>query len=680
MTQQTDIVDLIKQRRTELERVKKELKSEFFGLDAIIDRVINSVSTWYLLPQAINYPVIINLWGLTGVGKTQLVRSLVKKLNFQHKFVEVQMDAFSSGSGYYQDSICSILQSSAIEEGETGILLLDEFQRFRTVQVEESGETKELDVKRFQDVWMLLSDGKFSADYSLYSKIERELTQSMYDEDWKKNNDESSNEATSDGSLSPSSESATTAIPDVESVSGSSSLTTTAKSRKKKKKVVIRKYKLSPWEAIDYKRLLKLKEPVAEIMTWDLQKINYLCHEALKNRTSSEIDYSKLLIFICGNLDEAFKMAGNLQDCDTDADVFHDITKKISIIEVKGALIERFRREQISRLGNNHIIYPSLSKRSYELIIENTSNKYAQRLYDNIGVSFTLSQSVFDEIYQNSVFPTQGTRPVFSSIHQILSSPLVNLSIWAVENDVNHVTVSIDGAKSILIGKIEKDGQILKYSDPINLDIRLQRSMNTVDFNTMVAVHEAGHAIVYAVLHKVAPAEVKINLASFKGGFTKIDEDDVTSRDILTKRIAVNMGGRAAEEIIFGPNHASTGAWRDIDSATAMAGRFHKLLGFGDTSSQIRNIDSAEWAPSNYKDYDKRIESLVNEQKQVAIDIIKKNPRLLKVIVNKLLENKTIRSEEFVEFAKKYIPGITVDVATITPPYRDLWEKYDAAV
>ena len=353
----TSIIEVIKQRRQELEAIKAELKTEFFGLDAIIDRIIDSVSTWYLLPQALSYPVIINLWGLTGVGKTQLVRNLVKKLKFQDKFVEIQMDGFSIGSGFYQDSVCSILQASSIGEGETGILLLDEFQRFRTIELDKNDDPKELEVKRFQDVWMLLSDGKFSSDYSLYSKIERELTQSMYDDDWKKAGEESNTaEEELADELNTSSSGETTPEEIGKPVAN--------KKRRKKKKVIIRKYKLSPWEAVDYKKLLKLKEPVAEIMTWDLQKINYLCHEALKNRPSSEIDYSKLLIFVCGNLDEAYRMVGGIEDCDTDADIFHNLTKKISIIDIKAALMERFRKEQIARLGNNHIIYPSLSKRS----------------------------------------------------------------------------------------------------------------------------------------------------------------------------------------------------------------------------------------------------------------------------------------------------------------------------
>ena len=61
-------------RRKDLERASVQLKSEFFGMDNIIDKVISSMYTWYILPELITRPVIVNLWGMTGVGKTCLVR------------------------------------------------------------------------------------------------------------------------------------------------------------------------------------------------------------------------------------------------------------------------------------------------------------------------------------------------------------------------------------------------------------------------------------------------------------------------------------------------------------------------------------------------------------------------------------------------------------------------------
>lgn len=671
----TSIIEVIKQRRQELEAIKAELKTEFFGLDAIIDRIIDSVSTWYLLPQALSYPVIINLWGLTGVGKTQLVRNLVKKLKFQDKFVEIQMDGFSIGSGFYQDSVCSILQASSIGEGETGILLLDEFQRFRTIELDKNDDPKELEVKRFQDVWMLLSDGKFSSDYSLYSKIERELTQSMYDDDWKKAGEESNTaEEELADELNTSSSGETTPEEIGKPVAN--------KKRRKKKKVIIRKYKLSPWEAVDYKKLLKLKEPVAEIMTWDLQKINYLCHEALKNRPSSEIDYSKLLIFVCGNLDEAYRMVGGIEDCDTDADIFHNLTKKISIIDIKAALMERFRKEQIARLGNNHIIYPSLSKRSYELIIEATAKKYTTKLQQNIGVKFELGQTVYDEIYNNSVFPAQGTRPVFSSVHQILSSPLVDLAIWAVENDKYNVSVHINGETSILSGSYVDDvtwNEITK-DIPVQLDIRTQRLRNTIDFNTLVAVHEAGHGMVFAFLNNCPPSEIKINLATFKGGFTGYDEEEATNKQVFLDSMSIALAGRAAEEVVFGEINITTGAWRDLQVASDMAARYYKQMAFGDTVAQIRYPQNHEWAPSNFKDYDKKIEKLVEDRMAVAKKAIIDHADLFKIIVNELLQNKAIKAADFMEMAKPYLPDLQPTVEAMIAPYRKLWEKFDATV
>ncbi len=665
----TSVVDAIKLRRQALYVIRDELKTEFFGLDAIIDRIIDSVSTWYLLPQALSYPVIINLWGLTGVGKTQLVRNLVKKLQFQDKFVEIQMDGFSIGSGFYQDSVCSILQASSIGEGEPGILLLDEFQRFRTVELDKSGDAKELEVKRFQDVWMLLSDGKFSTDYSLYSKIERELTQSMYDDDWKQASGEDSDEDDDDYSGGK-------ATDDSGNSSSDGSKPQKAK-RKKKKKPVIRKYKLSPWEAADYKKLLKLKESVSEIMTWDLQKINYLCHEALKNRTSNEIDYSKLLIFVCGNLDEAYRMVGGIEDCDTDADVFHELTKKISVVDIKSALMERFRKEQIARLGNNHIVYPSLSKKSYELIIDATAKKYTDKLFQNIGVQFRLEPSVYREIYDNSVFPAQGTRPVFSSVHQILSSPLVDLAIWAVENDRYEVSVAIDGDTSILTGTFrDGDYEVFKHIS-VQLDIRAQRLRNTIDFNTMVAVHETGHGLVFAALNNCPPSEIKINLATFKGGYTSFDEEEATSRTIYLNRIAIALGGRVAEEIVFGKENTTSGAWRDLQVATEMAARYYKQMGFGDSVVQVRHPQSNEWSASNFAEYDPAIKELVEKQKDVARETILKNAELFKIIVNQLLQNRAIKADDFMIIAKPYLPTLKPTVEAMISPYRKLWEGFN---
>jgi cell division protease FtsH len=57
----------IKKRR--LEVIKQELKSEFIGIDYIIDELINYIQIWYLMPDVLVRPIVVNLWGMTGVGK-----------------------------------------------------------------------------------------------------------------------------------------------------------------------------------------------------------------------------------------------------------------------------------------------------------------------------------------------------------------------------------------------------------------------------------------------------------------------------------------------------------------------------------------------------------------------------------------------------------------------------------
>ena len=149
--------ELMRERSAHLALVAAELKTELFGIDDIIDRVIESIRAWYVLPHIIRRPVIVCLWGLTGTGKTQLTRSLAQKLGFYDRFVEVQMDGFSNGSSWRSaDSISAMLAESGVAESEPGMLVLDEFQRFRTV--DEKG--KDFAVKRYQDVWQLLSDGR----------------------------------------------------------------------------------------------------------------------------------------------------------------------------------------------------------------------------------------------------------------------------------------------------------------------------------------------------------------------------------------------------------------------------------------------------------------------------------------------------------------------------------------
>ena len=229
-------------KRTKLDAVAKQLKTEFFGLDEIIDKVINAISAWYIFPEIITRPVIVNLWGMTGVGKTQIVRRIVALLQFSEKFVEVQMDGGSAVAAH-SSTLTSILGSSTIEEGSPGILLLDEIQRFRTV--DDYGADVKLD--KFKDVWTLLSDGRFSADSSMFSEMEMMMAY----REWQQDNDKANEKKDENSTGKPA-----------------------------------RVFKIYPYEAKNFKKLLRLTEPVSEIMKWDANMVSNAL-ERLRNERAS---------------------------------------------------------------------------------------------------------------------------------------------------------------------------------------------------------------------------------------------------------------------------------------------------------------------------------------------------------------------------------------------------------
>jgi cell division protease FtsH len=86
-----------------LDNARKILKQEFIGINEIIDEIIDNVSSWFFLPDLQEKPVVVNLWGLTGVGKTSLVNRLVELLDFEDSFYRFDLGE-KEGSFSFRDS------------------------------------------------------------------------------------------------------------------------------------------------------------------------------------------------------------------------------------------------------------------------------------------------------------------------------------------------------------------------------------------------------------------------------------------------------------------------------------------------------------------------------------------------------------------------------------------------
>ena len=180
----------------------------------------------------------------------------------------------------------------------------------------------------------------------------------------------------------------------------------------------------------------------------------------------------------------------------------------------------------------------------------------------------------------------------------------------------------------------------------------------------ITAYHEAGHALVAHVLPDADPvAKVTIVSRGQAGGYTKtVPEEDrnLVTNNQLEARLAMAMGGRAAEELVFG--EITTGASNDLEQATniarTMVTRFgmSKKLGprtFGKRNGMVflgREIsEQRDYSDSVAEQIDDEVQSLIGGAYDTAMRILKEYKPNLDRVSEYLLENETIEGENFAD-------------------------------
>ena len=184
----------------------------------------------------------------------------------------------------------------------------------------------------------------------------------------------------------------------------------------------------------------------------------------------------------------------------------------------------------------------------------------------------------------------------------------------------------------------------------------------------ITAYHEAGHALVAHMLPNADPvAKVTIVARGQAGGFTKtVPEEDrnLVTRRQLEARLAMAMGGRAAEELVF--DQFTTGASNDLEQATSIARQMitrfgmSKKLGprtFGRREEMVflgREIsEQRDYSDNVAEQIDDEVHSLIENAYNTAMRILKENKRRLDHISEYLIEYETIEEED--------VPGLFDD-------------------
>ena len=180
-----------------------------------------------------------------------------------------------------------------------------------------------------------------------------------------------------------------------------------------------------------------------------------------------------------------------------------------------------------------------------------------------------------------------------------------------------------------------------------------------------VAYHEAGHTIVGLVLNEARVVhKVTIVPRGRAGGYAIMlpkEDQMLMSKKNLKEQIAGLMGGRAAEEIIFGQQ--SSGASNDFQQATQLARAMVTEFGMSDKLGPVQYEGQANMQPGEFNGQhsysgqtaniiDEEVKRIANEGMQQAKEIIEAHREQHKVIAEALLEHETLDEKQILSLYK----------------------------
>jgi len=193
-----------------------------------------------------------------------------------------------------------------------------------------------------------------------------------------------------------------------------------------------------------------------------------------------------------------------------------------------------------------------------------------------------------------------------------------------------------------IIGGLEKKNKAIKPSE-----------------KRRVAYHEAGHATISWLVEHAAPL-LKVTIVprgrSLGAAWYLPEERQLTTTEQMSDELCATLGGRAAEQTIFG--NISTGALSDLERVTKQAQAMVTIYGLNDKLGNISYYDSSgqseysfgkPYSDQTAKMIDEEISKIIETQYQRALQILSDNKDKLDALAAKLLEKEVIFREDLEE-------------------------------
>jgi len=215
--------------------------------------------------------------------------------------------------------------------------------------------------------------------------------------------------------------------------------------------------------------------------------------------------------------------------------------------------------------------------------------------------------------------------------------------------------------------------QISDALDRVTLGPEKKNAEISLQKRELVAYHEAGHAVVGALIPDYDQvAKITITPRGNAGGLTFFapneDRTDsgLYSRQYLESRMAVALGGRIAEEIIFGEDEITTGASNDLQQVSQTAKRMVMEFGMSEKLGQVAlsggNGQQQQMSAETKALIDAEVSRLVQGAYTRAKQLLLDNRQALDKLATMLVEKETVTAEEFAQI----LNDSTVSVADYT--------------
>ncbi len=196
-----------------------------------------------------------------------------------------------------------------------------------------------------------------------------------------------------------------------------------------------------------------------------------------------------------------------------------------------------------------------------------------------------------------------------------------------------------------------------------------------------IAFHEAGHATTSWLLEHAHPL-VKVTIVprgrSLGAAWYLPEERQITTTEQILDDMCSALGGRAAEQLIFGK--ISTGALSDLEKVTKQAYAMVSIYGLNDRvgnisfyDSQGRDAFTKPYSEDTARIIDEEVSKLIEEQYQRALKILSENKDKLTALADKLLDKEVIFKEDLEEiFGKRlWSSDEEINTAVNNPPKED---------